>query len=244
MKFYRSLAPIKALTFDLDDTLYDNRPVVLRMEAELLSWLHREHPQTQRFRTEQWLEIKAAVSRKHPAVCHDVTLWREKQLQTAFLQLGYTPEEAQQAAKDGVAVALSWRSRLTVPPQTHQVLSALAGEFPLVAITNGNVDTKVLGLDVYFKAVLQAGPDGAAKPAADLFLLAQSMLPCSPANILHVGDHLLKDVAAANQHGFMSCWNNTTHRSLYRNAKARSLPHLEIRELRQLLPLLQAHSQS
>lgn len=30
MRFYRPLGRISALTFDLDDTLYDNRPVILR----------------------------------------------------------------------------------------------------------------------------------------------------------------------------------------------------------------------
>ena len=28
MRFYRPLGRISALTFDLDDTLYDNRPVI------------------------------------------------------------------------------------------------------------------------------------------------------------------------------------------------------------------------
>ena len=32
MRFYRPLGRISALTFDLDDTLYDNRPVILRTE--------------------------------------------------------------------------------------------------------------------------------------------------------------------------------------------------------------------
>ena len=34
MKFYRPLGPIKAITFDLDDTLYDNHPVIRKTTAE------------------------------------------------------------------------------------------------------------------------------------------------------------------------------------------------------------------
>lgn len=37
MRFYRPLGHISALTFDLDDTLYDNRPVILRTEQEALT---------------------------------------------------------------------------------------------------------------------------------------------------------------------------------------------------------------
>ncbi|MCV5262976.1 5-amino-6-(5-phospho-D-ribitylamino)uracil phosphatase YigB, partial [Escherichia coli] len=44
MKFYRRIEPIKAMTFDLDDTLYDNYPVIVRMERELLAWLKHHHP--------------------------------------------------------------------------------------------------------------------------------------------------------------------------------------------------------
>lgn len=33
MHFYRQLPVIEAMTFDLDDTLYDNRPVIRRVEA-------------------------------------------------------------------------------------------------------------------------------------------------------------------------------------------------------------------
>ena len=35
MQFYRSFRSPKALTFDLDDTLYDNHPVILRAEQAM-----------------------------------------------------------------------------------------------------------------------------------------------------------------------------------------------------------------
>ncbi|HAS8091126.1 TPA: 2-haloalkanoic acid dehalogenase, partial [Vibrio vulnificus] len=47
MKHYRPLQPIAAMTFDLDDTLYDNRPVIERLEREVLAWLATQHPATQ-----------------------------------------------------------------------------------------------------------------------------------------------------------------------------------------------------
>lgn len=37
MRFYRPLGQISALTFDLDDTLYDNRPVIDRTMHESLA---------------------------------------------------------------------------------------------------------------------------------------------------------------------------------------------------------------
>ena len=44
MRFYRPLGHISAITFDLDDTLYDNRPVILRTEPGALAFLQNYHP--------------------------------------------------------------------------------------------------------------------------------------------------------------------------------------------------------
>ena len=44
MHFYRSTGPIKAMSFDLDDTLYDNRPVIRHVEQQMVLWLHSHHP--------------------------------------------------------------------------------------------------------------------------------------------------------------------------------------------------------
>ncbi len=41
MRFYRPLGQISALTFDLDDTLYDNRPVIDRTMHESLAFVRK-----------------------------------------------------------------------------------------------------------------------------------------------------------------------------------------------------------
>lgn len=51
MRFYRPLGRIAALTFDLDDTLYDNRPVILRTEQEALAFMQNYHPSLRSFQT-------------------------------------------------------------------------------------------------------------------------------------------------------------------------------------------------
>ncbi|MCP5699832.1 5-amino-6-(5-phospho-D-ribitylamino)uracil phosphatase YigB, partial [Klebsiella pneumoniae] len=49
MRFYRPLGQISALTFDLDDTLYDNRPVIDRTLHESLSFVRSYHPSLSQF---------------------------------------------------------------------------------------------------------------------------------------------------------------------------------------------------
>ena len=44
MKFYRPLRAIKAITFDLDDTLYDNYPVIRKTTEASHAALQAFHP--------------------------------------------------------------------------------------------------------------------------------------------------------------------------------------------------------
>ncbi|ELI5396430.1 5-amino-6-(5-phospho-D-ribitylamino)uracil phosphatase YigB [Vibrio parahaemolyticus] len=237
MKFYRRIEPIKAMTFDLDDTLYDNHPVIVRMERELLTWLQQTHPAVAHMEKADWLQVKKHVLQQSPDLKSDVTLWRLVQLKHGFLSVGYDEAQAQVAAEEGVQLALEWRSQFDVPQQSLDVLAELGERIPLVAITNGNVDLDKIGLMPYFQLVLKAGPDGLAKPAADLFVKAQQFLDLPAENILHVGDHLTTDVYGAKLAGFAACWFNDMNKNVINHSRTRTLPDIEINSLQPLLTL-------
>ena len=38
MQFYRRLKQVKAISFDLDDTLYNNRPIMLAIEDKMVGY--------------------------------------------------------------------------------------------------------------------------------------------------------------------------------------------------------------
>ncbi len=99
MKFYRRIAPVKAMTFDLDDTLYDNYPVIVRMERELLSWLKHHHTAIAHMDKADWFALKQSVLQQQPELKSDVTLWRLVQLKQAFSQVGYDDDAAHSAAQ-------------------------------------------------------------------------------------------------------------------------------------------------
>lgn len=238
MKFYRRIAPIKAMTFDLDDTLYDNYPVIVRMERELLSWLQQTHPAVAHMEKLDWLNVKRRVLLQDPELKSDVTLCRLVQLKQGFLEVGYDDKQAQSAAEEGLQVALDWRSRFEVPQQSLDVLTQLGEKIPLVAITNGNVDLDKVGLTAYFQSVLKAGPDGLAKPAGDMFVKAQQILGLPAENILHVGDHIVTDVHGAKLAGFAACWFNDVNKNVVQYPRARTLPDMEIHNLQPLLTLI------
>ncbi|MDA0150330.1 5-amino-6-(5-phospho-D-ribitylamino)uracil phosphatase YigB [Vibrio sp. LaRot3] len=237
MKFYRQRQPIKAMSFDLDDTLYDNRPVIKQLTREVTELFHQHHPISVTRSEQWWLDVKRETAQQDPWLLNDLALWRQRSTEQGLITLGYSPEQAKQAAADLMEVVLQLRSDFEVPKQTHTVMAQLASKMPLVAITNGNVDLQRIGIDGYFDVVLKSGRDGYAKPHADMFDKAASHLSLPPHQILHVGDHLITDVAGAKRNGFQACWFNDQGTDLLQHCHARTLPDVEIHQLDSLLLL-------
>lgn len=235
MKFYRRWQPVSALTFDLDDTLYDNRVVIVRAENLLRQWLVARCPKMAAFDWPRWQAMRAEVLAATPSLVGFVTEIRRAQLGLAARRCGLNDAEAKALADDGVAFFLHERSNFTVPDEAMDIMDKLAARYPMVAITNGNVDCDRLGLSPLFDSVLQAGPDGAAKPDLALFAKAQSQLNLPAERILHVGDHLVADVRGAKLAGFRACWFNDTKTPLTGQRRATVLPDVEINHLSQLL---------
>lgn len=239
MRFYRQIDQIKAMTFDLDDTLYDNRPVIRRVEQAMVAWLYQHHPISATESISWWSDLKQRVASDNPWLLNDVTQWRFTQIEQGLSLLGYDAERAQQAANEAIQEVHRLRSDFTVPAESHRVLTALSQAIPLVAITNGNVDLERIGLDQYFSLILKAGPNGYAKPHHDMFDQARQYLGLEADQILHVGDHLVSDVQGAVNSGYKACWFNDQEVSVRQSSRARVLPDVEISYLKQLLDLIE-----
>lgn len=238
MHFYRPLGHISALTFDLDDTLYDNRPVILRTEQESLTFIRNYHPQLSKFEAVEFHRLRVALRDAEPEIYHDVTEWRRRAVERAMLDVGLSAEAAFAGAKAAMENFAKWRSAIDVPQETHQTLQALSEKWPLVAITNGNAEPHLFGLDRYFKFVFRAGPHGRSKPFADMYQLAAEKLGVPTGEILHVGDDLTTDVAGSLRHGLQACWINLREGNLMQIDDSRLLPHIEITRLASLTALI------
>lgn len=238
MKFYRPLGPIKAITFDLDDTLYDNYPVIRKTTAESHAALQAYHPALREFTPEDYQALRDELLLREPEIYHDVSEWRRRSVELALLNAGLPAEQASAGARDVMSVFHQWRSAVEMPEETHQTLAWLGERVPLVAITNGNADPQKLGIDHYFQFALRAGPHGRAKPWQDMYHLAAGRLDIAPQHILHVGDDLTTDVAGALRAGLQACWINLRDGNLMKIDDARLLPHVEIHQLASLTSLL------
>nr|WP_105570508.1 5-amino-6-(5-phospho-D-ribitylamino)uracil phosphatase YigB [Cronobacter sakazakii] len=238
MYFYRPLGAIAALTFDLDDTLYDNRPVIARTEQETLAFMQRYHPRLSAFTAADLHRVRTALRQQEPEIYHDVTEWRRRAIEQVMLEAGLSAHEASEGANEAMLNFARWRSRIEVPEENLEALQQLAKKWPLVAITNGNAEPEQFGLGGLFQFVLRAGPHGRAKPYSDMYHLAAQKLGVAPEAILHVGDDLTTDVAGAIRSGVQACWINLLDGDLMQIDDSRLLPHLEISRLASLTSLI------
>lgn len=238
MHFYRPLSPIQAITFDLDDTLYDNHPVIDKTEEEVLRFIRAYDPRFSHFVQNDLYTFRGIVAEQEPDVCHDITRWRWLSAKMMLCHYGYSREDALKGADHIMAHFTYWRNQIDVPESTHEILIKLAEKLPLVAITNGNAEPDACGLGDYFQFVLKAGPDGRSKPFCDMYRLAAKRLEIAPQSILHVGDNLVTDVEGAIKSGMQACWINPGHKTLMEEKDVRLLPHVEISQLASLLSLV------
>lgn len=238
MRCYIRPQNIHAISFDLDDTLYDNRPYILNAEAELIRFLHQFFPLTMAWQSLDWRRLKLQILQQMPELAHDTSAARVATLRQGLQLLGYSVGEAERGAKEGLACFHFHRSHFQVSNKVLSLLKRLSQRFRLVGITNGNVDAERIGLGDVFEFVLHPGDGVRMKPARDMFDLTCSRLGIYPEQLLHVGDSLNADVRGARLAGCQSVWLNANLGQVDSLPIAALLPHIEIAALDSLIDIL------
>lgn len=207
MKFYRRLKPFSAISFDLDDTLYSNYPVMMATDGHMVEFFTQHLPvNSSQYNYHYWFEFRQKVLTDKPTLQHDVAALRFHTYLLGIKALGKTDIQANALAHAAMEQFNFHRSNFTVPEKTHQLLQALAKHYPLVAISNGNVDTETIGIAHYFRHIYHADLSKPQKPSSAMFSLACRDLGISPQQLLHVGDCGHSDIYGAIKAGCQSAW--------------------------------------
>lgn len=194
---------IKAITLDLDDTLWPIWPTIRHAEEALLFWMQENTPvAAQSTSTEHIRQIRNQLGEQYPEWQHDLSLYRLEAIRQILTQSG----EDEQLAHTALDVYLAARQQVTLYDDALPALKRLSCKFPIIAITNGNADLKQIGIDQYFQDIVTAKQMGVSKPDKKLFHQAQMLLNCDATQILHVGDDLNADVIGALKVGMQAAW--------------------------------------
>jgi putative hydrolase of the HAD superfamily len=201
---------ICAITFDLDNTLWDVEPVLIRAEAAQQAWLRQHRPgAVEAFDHEALFEFKKSVWKRHPHLLHHVSQLRIQMLYELQIAAGYTPEEAHYGAEQAFGVFLAQRHKVVLYEEALAVLELLSGKYTLGALTNGNADIYKTDAGDFFDFAFLAQDIGASKPHPDMFQAALKKAGVAAADIVHVGDDPQHDIQGARDVGMHTVWINT-----------------------------------
>jgi len=196
---------IRAITLDLDDTLWAIHPVIHRAERGLYEWLGQNYPRiTEMFSRDAVHEQRRNVALEFPEHSHDYTYMRRTVLGRLGIAAGYG-DDLVDAAMD---VFDSLRNAVDIFPEVRPALAELGKDYRLVAVTNGNAKLEMIGIDDLFDDIVTARTAGAAKPARKIFDVAVEVGGASAEQTLHVGDHPEYDVDGAMTAGLHAVWVN------------------------------------
>lgn len=235
MIFYKNIGSIKALSFDLDDTLYDNVPVINGAEERFAKLLQERYRLPSEIANRAfWDEARAFVLRKEPDCANDMSVLRETSLMVGFARLGKIISF--DTAKALTSEFVSIRSEIKVPVSTLKLLGDLKKKYTLAAISNGNSDLKQNGLSSYFDYDFRPCIGGnRCKPYPDLFYDYAKVMALHPGDILHVGDDPFTDVAGSVKAGCICAWLEGGIVGKCAGAGALSvLPHIKLSSLEEL----------
>ena len=157
---------VRAICFDLDNTLWEIEPVLMRAERILADWLRRRYPKIPRpFRRRKFSRCARPCCVNEPDQAHDFTFLRRETFARIAAAVGYDPERPAIAHE---AFELWHAARNEVTPYTEVVpaLARLRTRYRLATLSNGNADLVRIGLAHHFEVTLHAAALGCAKPDA------------------------------------------------------------------------------
>ena len=210
----RNNMTIKAVTFDLDDTLWPLYDVIMNSHKLSNDWLINKHPQMKEilFSTKE-REMWQRLIKAEPSLANRLSELRKKVIETLLVENGVEISSASIDSDKAFKIFLDERHKVTYFENVLEVLASLKQVYQLGVLTNGNASIETLGIDHLFDFYLNAEMVNDSKPGAKMFEEAVSITNLKPNEICHVGDHPVNDVEGALNVGFKAIWLNALDNS-------------------------------
>ena len=196
---------IKCIAFDLDDTLWECHPVIVRAEQRFYDWLAIYYPNiTQKYTAPQLIEHRMVFMREQNENKHDLTYLRKFWMERLAAEVGYDSSYIE----SGFEVFWLARNEVTFFDGTLDILHNLSTKFTLGVITNGNADVNHIGVGHLFDFSLSSERAGVSKPHIDIFHQALALSGSLKQETVYVGDDPKRDVLGAHGAGIHAVWFN------------------------------------
>ena len=205
---------IHLITLDLDNTLWDIEKTMVRAEKELR--MHLKSVSEKAFDiycSETTSEIRNRLLREQPGLRSNLTEFRKVLLGEIFFRAGNSIQDSKILASSAFNTFFEFRNKVVFFEGAIDVLTALSEKYKVYALTNGNADIKMIGIDKYLSGAVSSADVGVSKPSPEIFEAVLNKAGEEAESCIHVGDDYEDDIVGANNAGMASIWLNHRHQS-------------------------------
>ena len=199
---------IRVITFDLDDTLWDNVPTITKAEIETRKWIENKVGKIDWGNLNDFLNLREELIKEDVSIKWDISKLRKEIFRRKLAHI--TPEKYRnKLVEDAFAVFISRRHEVKLFDGVEIALKQLSKNFLLGVLTNGNADIFRFNIGKYFSFSVSSLEAKNSKPNRAHFDKAiEIMENIKFDEILHIGDHQVNDILAAYNLGIESLWFN------------------------------------
>ena len=199
---------IKAITFDLDDTFWDVKPVLINAEMKTRKFIEDRIGPLEWGSWEDFKLIREKLIVEDASYEFDVGKLRKKLLLMKIQEQISDPETANELSEKAFQLFFKERNKVEFFPYVLDEIEKLAQIYELGCLTNGNADIEMIGIGKFFKFNISSKDVNANKPNKNHFQKAVELLGISKEEILHIGDHKINDMLGAISYGVKALWFN------------------------------------
>ena len=202
---------IKMITFDLDDTLWDNVPTITRAEIDTRQWIE------ERVGKVSWGDFNDFINLRDDLIKEDASIeWDISKLRKEIFKIKLAhikPSSLRDKIVDeAFSVFMNKRHEILLFDGVADALKALSEKYILGVLTNGNADVYKFNIGKYFRFAISSLEAKASKPNRSHFDLAVKQVDGVTFNeILHIGDHQINDILFAHKLGIDTLWFNNNN---------------------------------
>jgi FMN hydrolase / 5-amino-6-(5-phospho-D-ribitylamino)uracil phosphatase len=194
---------VRAICFDLDNTLWDVWPVIVRAEQKMYDFLSQRYPRVVANMTlEMMRKAREQTAAAHPQMRHDFTFLRKQTLREHAREFGY----AEAMVEEAFDAFIQARNEVELYEDVLPALEQLGKRYRLFTASNGNADLGKIGIAHFFERKPAARHVGALKPDPAIFRKVIEGTDLEPHEVVYVGDDPQLDVAGARGAGMQAIW--------------------------------------
>ena len=202
---------IKMITFDLDDTLWDNRPTIMKAEIDTRKWIEDRVGEIEWGDFNDFLNLREDLIKEDKTIEWDISKLRKEIFR---IKLGHIKPSSlrDKIVDEAFSVFMNKRHEVLLFDGVADALKALSEKYILGVLTNGNADVYKFNIGKYFTFAISSLEAKASKPNRSHFDLAVKQVDGVTFNeILHIGDHQINDILFAHKLGIDTLWFNNNN---------------------------------